>query len=255
MKRLLRRLVLNPLLVKLLSRISTHPGIRRRIVSCKYLYGQGLEIGALHNPLPVCPSVKVRYVDQREPGVLESHYWWLKSSAFTRVDVIDDGERLASVADGSEDFIIANHVLEHLENPLLALESWLRVIRNEGVIFLSVPNKNETFDLKRPVTTFDHVLTDLRHGPQGSRRQHYLEWVTQVGDMSGREAEDHATHLMESRISIHFHCWDPPALLELLMRCRSELDLPMDVDLFETQGNEMLVIIRKVEKGATKGAH
>jgi SAM-dependent methyltransferase len=176
----------------------------------------------------------------------------LKSSVFTRVDVIDDGEKLASIADGSEDFIIANHVFEHLEDPLLALENWLRVVRTGGVIFLSVPNKNKTFDLNRAATTFDHLLMDLRHGPQVSRRQHYLEWVTQVGDMSGPDAEDHATHLMETRHSIHFHCWDPAALWELLLQGREELGLPMDVDLFEVQGNEMLVIIRKAGKAATE---
>ena len=246
MKSLLKSLLFNPVLLSFLSRLCAHPGIRRRIVSYRYLEGCGLELGALHNPLPVRPSVMVRYVDQVEPRALKSHYWWLKSGTIAPVDIVDDGETLSSVDGASQDFVIANHVFEHLESPLLALTNWLRVTRAGGVIFLSVPDKDKTFDRPRPVTSLEHLLTDLREGPQVSRRQHYLEWVTQVGDMAGREAEEHARHLMETRHSIHFHCWDPGALLELLVLCRSELDLPMRVELFEAQGNEVLVVIRKV---------
>jgi hypothetical protein len=36
--------------------------------------------------------------------------------------VVDDGTRLASFADGSLDFVIANHMLEHFEDPIAALE-------------------------------------------------------------------------------------------------------------------------------------
>ena len=34
---------------------------------------------------------------------------------------MDDGERLATIADATQDFVIANHFLEHCQDPLGAL--------------------------------------------------------------------------------------------------------------------------------------
>ena len=40
-----------------------------------------------------------------------------------QVDVVDDGETLATVAGGDrQDFIVANHFLEHTENPIGTIE-------------------------------------------------------------------------------------------------------------------------------------
>ena len=39
------------------------------------------------------------------------------------VDVVDDAQTLATFPDESVDFVIANHVLEHLEDPIGALEN------------------------------------------------------------------------------------------------------------------------------------
>jgi ubiquinone/menaquinone biosynthesis C-methylase UbiE len=43
--------------------------------------------------------------------------------------VVDDGARLASFADGSLDFVVANHMLEHAEDPIAALKHQLRVLK------------------------------------------------------------------------------------------------------------------------------
>jgi ubiquinone/menaquinone biosynthesis C-methylase UbiE len=40
------------------------------------------------------------------------------------------------LADSSQDFVIANHLLEHLPDPIGALKEWYRVLRAGGTLFL-----------------------------------------------------------------------------------------------------------------------
>src|SRR5262245_20671777 len=76
-----------------------------------YLRGRGLEIGALHNPLRVSSRAKVSYVDRLTVAGLREQYPDLRDKKLVRVDVVDDGEQLGSVATETQDFVIANHFL------------------------------------------------------------------------------------------------------------------------------------------------
>src|SRR5829696_632327 len=81
----------------------------------RYLRGSGIEIGALYRPQRVPPTARVRYVDQASGEDLRRIYPehdWVQAP-----DVVDEGERLAKFADESLDFVIANHMLEHVEDP------------------------------------------------------------------------------------------------------------------------------------------
>src|SRR3977135_908065 len=103
--------------------------MRRWRLARRHLSGSGLEIGALHCPLRVPPGVTVRYVDRLDRDALRRQYPELTTQELVEVDVVDDGERLGSQADASADFIIANHFIEHTEDPLGTLASHLRVLR------------------------------------------------------------------------------------------------------------------------------
>lgn len=75
---------------------------------------------------------------------------------------ITEASRLTGIADGSYDFILASHVLEHTANPLKTIAEWLRVLRPGGALVIIVPDKKTTFDHKRPLTTFEHLLEDYK---------------------------------------------------------------------------------------------
>jgi SAM-dependent methyltransferase len=150
--------------------------LNRDAIAARYLQGDGLEIGALHNPLPVPSGARVRCVDRMPVAELERHYPELRDKTLVPVDVIDDGERLGSVRDASVDFVIANHFLEHCQDPIGALGTMFRVVRPGGIVYLAVPDKRYTFDVDRDVTQPEHVLDDHRNSPEGSKRRHYEEW-------------------------------------------------------------------------------
>jgi len=67
----------------------------------------------------------------------------------------------SGISDEAYDFVAASHVLEHVANPLRALEEWKRILRPFGTILVVVPHKAGMFDHSRPFTTFDHIRKDF----------------------------------------------------------------------------------------------
>lgn len=63
--------------------------------------------------------------------------------------------------DGKYDWIVANHVLEHVEDDFAAIRELLRVVSEEGTIQLTVPSPSsalETWDLAEPeLNTHGHL--------------------------------------------------------------------------------------------------
>jgi SAM-dependent methyltransferase len=167
----------------------------------------------------------------------------LANKKLVPVGIIDDGERLASVPDGSQDFVVANHFLEHCEDPIGAVKTLLRVLRPGGVAYLTVPDMRFTFDRPRAPTPIAHLLEDHAGGAERSRRSHYEEWVTAVEGNAGPGATDRAEGLLRSGYSIHFHAWTPAEWLELLAWVRREW--PCEVELLLRRKGELLTVLRK----------
>ena len=121
----------------------------RLTVADRHLRGAGLEIGALQDPMPMPKGTRVRYVDIAPTEQLRAMYPAKTRRWLVDVDVVDDGEKLATVADDSQDFVASNHFFEHAEDPIGALRNMLRVVRPGGVVYMSVPDKRLTFDHAR----------------------------------------------------------------------------------------------------------
>jgi SAM-dependent methyltransferase len=216
----------------------------RTALALRYLRGEGIEIGALHGVLPVARSARVRYVDRMTVEGLRAHYPELSDLALVEPDIVDDGEVLDSIPDGSLDFVAASHFIEHCENPIGTLRNHLRKLRPGGVLFLVVPDKRATFDSPRTVTSIDHLVRDDRDGPEWSRRSHYEEWVREAEHgVAPSDVEATVERLLAQAYSIHFHVWTPDAFLELLRFCANELGLPFELRAFERGDAEFVVVL------------
>jgi SAM-dependent methyltransferase len=204
----------------------------RRRLAARYLRGEGLEIGALHLPLPVRAGVRVRYVDRATREESIATFPELDPAAIVPVDYLTNGFTLESVADASQDFVIANHVLEHSSNPLGALASWGRVLRRDGVLFVSVPVAADCFDRLRAITTLAHLIDDealCRAGDvaafRAKSREHYREYIELAEPIAFAQhgwpltrAEERAARvdLMDRQgDEIHFHTFTRTSLAEL----------------------------------------
>ena len=134
------------------------------------------------------------------------------------IHVVDEADRLATFADDSVDFVVASHVVEHLEDPLEALEQMLRITRPGGVLLLVVPDgRVYSFDAGRPRTTVEHVLLDTEEGPQVSRREHSWEWARLIEHTSGDDVRQRVEEFAASDARHHFHVWELEGFLRLLV--------------------------------------
>lgn len=221
----------------------------RLTVADRHLRGQGLEIGALQDPMPLRKGAKARYVDIATTEELRRMYPAKTGRWLVDVDIVDDGEKLAKVADDSEDFVASNHFFEHCEDPIGTLRNMLRVVRTGGVVYLSVPDRRQMFDRDRPATTFEHVVRDHEDGPEISRHQHYEEVVRIGMGLEGEEAVATAVaELEEQDFRIHFHCWSQTDFMELLCALQRREGFPsFDVAEFVSNEREMIVVLRKLD--------
>src|SRR5665213_3075257 len=218
----------------------------KRQRAARWLQGSGIEIGALDTPLTVPPGVSVRYVDRVPTERLHEQYRELPDAVFVPVSIVGDAQDLSALADSSVDFVIANHLLEHLENPIGGLREMLRVIRPGGVLYLALPDPRVTFDVDRELTPVEHVVDEFRNGTEHTREAHFAEWVKnaekhvewmqKAGVKTGPER---VRELLDLDYSIHFHVWRPDTFLEFIVTATREAGLEMElVDFIPRQGGD-----------------
>jgi len=233
-------------------------------LSFKYIRGVGLEIGALHNPLRVAHGVTVKYVDRLSRSESIAKFTELDSDSIVEPDYIDDGFVLSSTSDASQDFLIANHVLEHSPNPLGALCNWCRVVRQNGIVFLSVPIAARCFDRGRRITGIDHLLEDFRLSNMGEtdklkqrNRVHYSEWLTishpNALAEQGKAYSPPSKDRLESQIEdmsatlaeIHFHTFSVQSFSDLLHLFAEHIETGMKVEEIRKNRHEVVAIMRR----------
>jgi predicted SAM-dependent methyltransferase len=216
----------------------------RDVVAAVYLRGHGIEVGAAHQALHVPETAHVTYVDRMSAEDLRRTYPELGDMPLADVAIIENGETLATVGDNTQDFVIANHFIEHCENPILTLQTLFRVTKTGGVVFMAVPDKRYTFDVDRPCTSLDHVSRDFSEGPAWSKRQHFEEWSRLVSKTAPEAAvQQEVAHLLNIGYSIHYHVWGATELLEFLADLRRHIQF--ELELFLRNGFENVLVFRK----------
>jgi SAM-dependent methyltransferase len=230
---------------------------KKRKRMARWLSGSGIEIGALHYPLSVPADADVRYVDRFEETQLREHYPELAELPLVPVSLIGSAQDLSALSDDSVDFVIANHLFEHLDNPIRGLQEMFRVLRAGGVLYLALPEPRATFDSKRDLTTVEHLVRDYRSGPEQSRDGHFTEWVEKVEMfIDGGHVDDvpaRVRQLSEMDYSIHYHVWRPDTFMDFLSAAREvtgiELELVDFAPCDHGKDNEFIFVFLKGNAG------
>lgn len=232
---------------------SRKTGDRQRSHYLELLAGSGIEIGALQNPVDA-PHVDVKYVDRLPLAALFEQYPELRGQRIVAPDILDDAEDLKAVPAESQDFVIANHVIEHMANPIKALISWSNALKVGGRLFLAVPDKRFTFDKERPYTALSHLFEDYEHPSRERDFAHFQEFAREVSckTFNARPVEEsdaYARELWAQDYSIHYHVWDDVRFREFLDALRDRLDAwsMVTIDEMPTTGNEFIVVLEKRE--------
>lgn len=145
---------------------------------------EGLEIGAAaHNPFGL-RTRNVGLSPERDPV---DHEFFKQSQlencgSVAPIHISADAADIP-LPDSSTDFVLHSHVWEHLTDPLVALEEWVRVTRSGGYIFAIVPKRDAApTDIGRPLTSLGSLVQNYNRKAgrepggtetQGSGRGHY----------------------------------------------------------------------------------
>ncbi len=105
---------------KSIPRRMSQPNFMRR-----YFRGHGIDIGGKPDPLSLYAGLF--------PLIESVRVWDLQDG---------DAQFMAGVPDDSFDFVHASHCLEHLHDPQVALQHWLRIVRPGGYVVVTVPDED-----------------------------------------------------------------------------------------------------------------
>lgn len=206
--------------------------MRARLLT--HLHGEGLELGPGHQPFPVPEDVRVALVDQWVPDDSRALFYELDETvSFPVPDVVAnlDTDRLRAVADDSQDFVIASHILEHMAEPLGMVADIHRVLRPGGVLLALLPDRRRTFDRTRYGTGLDHVVGEHKAGTTVVDDDHIVEFILHADHLmrraEGIEPEPLTDELIEAHRlrSIHAHCWTEDEFIDLLLYCVRDMRL------------------------------
>jgi len=237
---------------------------KRGYLSKHYIKGYGLEIGALHYPLPLPQGALSKKIDlvSREENIAK--FPELNASEIVITDIIDDGFILSTIPDESHDFLIANHVLEHAPNPFQVLINWARVLKSNGTIFLTVPNQENCFDNGRVLTTLQHFIDDYdlynEHNQERineRNKAHLIEWLTISEPNIFRERDTNYEPPSPSEIKkridesdledldIHFHTFSIDSFENLVRFFTKNIDKGIRVEQVTINGSEIISVLKK----------
>ncbi len=151
-------------------------------IAINRLVGKGIELGPLNNPLPVdADKASVKYADRLSKAdalILFPELIDIKDSLVDPDLLIDfDTDSLVSIKEHNFDFVIANHVIEHLVNPIQFLKNVSDNLRSGGLFFLTVPDKDFTFDKARELTSNEHLWQEYKAGTNKLSNAHIKEFL------------------------------------------------------------------------------
>ena len=206
------------------------------------LHGKGLEIGAFHEPACLPENCSVSYFDALDREQAAKRFPEIDSSRLVNVDIIGDIDQRdlkKSVPSNSLDFVIANHVIEHVACPIAMIEDVTTILKEGGRFVISAPDKRFTFDRERPLTTFSHLESEYLQGIDQVDDEHYLEFLKHVAKHVFEEPDRDINGdiaFARSRRE-HAHVWDSDTFRDFLERCQSTLEVAYST-IYESAGDE-----------------
>jgi SAM-dependent methyltransferase len=219
--------------------------IVRRTLAHIFIRGSGIEVGAGSRPFPIPSNSLCLYGDVRDRGQLERYF----STEAVTVSGRIDAQTLDGIPHDSLDFAISAHVIEHLYDPVRAIKETIRRLKAGGVFLLAVPEMTQTWDRRRPPTTFEHVMRDEQDGGEGTRLQAYMDHCRYVHpEMTGETFPENdigrlAREGMANGVDVHVHAWPESGFFRMLDYVAKTMNCTVDARLSAV--NENLYVLRR----------
>ena len=150
---------------------------------------------------------------------------------------IGEASDLSFIENYKYDFVLSCHSLEHLANPIKALNEWSRILKDKGTFVLILPNPKNTFDCNRPITKLAHLIDDFNNNTLESDTTHFEE-VIALHDLQRDNFIEDKNKLEErtknnlSNRAIHHHVFTLELIRALLNHVGFKIDYQQSVNPF-----------------------
>lgn len=95
---------------------------------------------------------------------------------------IADATELIQIKNSTYDFILSSNNIEHIANPMKAMEQWVSKLKQNGILVIIAPRKEVNFDHKRETVEFTHLLEDYNNDIDEHDLTH-LEEILKLHDL------------------------------------------------------------------------
>lgn len=196
------------------------------------LSGHGIEIGALHQPAIIPEHCHIEYCDAASREETIKFFPELNVNDLVPVNHISDLDTngLALFEDNRFDFVILNHVIEHVANPINVVAELFRVTKPQGLVVLSAPDKEFCFDKPRALTPYEHVLEEYQNNTTEITDEHYIDFLKGVHP----EVFQRSPEMIQNSINSvrkrreHAHVWDSASFTEFMAKTFELLSIQAD---------------------------
>lgn len=179
----------------------------------RYCTGRGVEIGA--GKIPYCSPSNTEFLDRHAAN----------ADGTRSPDMVSEADSIPR-PDNHYDFLLSSHCLEHVPNTIRTLKEWLRVLKQNGIVFLILPHGDRTFDRLRQKTPLQHHIDDFDAGVQWPDRSHIEEieagWKpVLVGEIAEEYQRKWGADLWDwnfrfANDNVHYHVWTQDEIVRLL---------------------------------------
>jgi len=133
---------------------------------------------------------------------------------------ISDATQLSDLPENYYDFILSCNNIEHIANPLKAIERWLVLLKSGGIIVIVAPKKEANFDHNRKVVEFSHLINDYNNNVLEDDLTH-LEEILLLHDLKLDPEAGDFEHFKQRSLDnfknrcLHHHVFDMTILSEI----------------------------------------
>ncbi|MBY0524360.1 MAG: class I SAM-dependent methyltransferase [Gemmataceae bacterium] len=224
------------------------------------LHGSGVEFGPGIHPLRLGPFVdSIRYCDV-ECGESYAMLFPELSGRDTvhfppKIDYRVDFNRepfVEMIGAGTLDFVIANHVLEHLINPLDFLEQCYQLLKPQGLLYLGLPDKRRIFDHLRQRTPLEDVLGRYERKEADVSDSRILEALRKHQIKHELPDSSHPDHTrvigLHRKRTVHLNVWIIDDLVEMFQHLGQNMGMPLALLDGTIAGEEFILLLRKTSR-------
>jgi SAM-dependent methyltransferase len=115
-------------------------------------------------------------------GNIEQSKGFIVDGKITGKMYIADATDLTEIQNNAYDFILSSNNIEHIANPLKAMQQWTLKLKSNGLLVIVAPKKEMNFDHKRDTVKFAHLLEDYNNGIDEHDLTH-LEEILKLHDL------------------------------------------------------------------------